>query len=208
MMPVRDPRAGTGAPAAVARAEDIEMVITGLLHVAIKTADLAATVGFYRDVLGLREAARPPFPYPGAWLAVPTPVGEAIIHIYAGGPALGDGAQVPSGTGAIDHLSITAVGFEAFRARFDERGVAWRAFLVPDTTLWQLFVYDPSRVQIELTFDGRAEGGSPPEIPEARRYQAGRSFFEPVAAGGQAAAAAADDGPAAGAAAAAGIDAR
>ena len=47
-------------------------VITGLLHVAIKTADLDKTVSFYRDVIGLTQAPRPDFGYPGAWLAVPS----------------------------------------------------------------------------------------------------------------------------------------
>src|SRR3546814_19843486 len=64
-------------------------VITGLFHVAIKTADLERTRWFYCGLLGLAEAARPDFGYPGAWIAVPPPVGEASIHIYAGGPAPG-----------------------------------------------------------------------------------------------------------------------
>lgn len=155
------------------------MVITGLLHVAIKTADLATTVAFYTKVLGLRETARPDFGYPGAWLAVPTPVGTAAIHIYAGGPALGPDGKVDLGTGAIDHISITAVGWEAACARLDQFGLPWRAFLIPHTTYWQIFVYDPSGVQLELTFDGVAEGIPSPAIPEEKRYRAGESFFDP-----------------------------
>ncbi len=58
------------------------MIITGIFHAAIKTNDLKATVDFYTKVLGLREAPRPDFGYPGAWLACPTPGGDAIIHIY------------------------------------------------------------------------------------------------------------------------------
>lgn len=48
------------------------MIITGIFHAAIKTNDLKATVDFYTKVLGLREAPRPDFGYPGAWLACPT----------------------------------------------------------------------------------------------------------------------------------------
>ena len=44
------------------------MPINGLLHVAIKTNDLEATIRFYRDVVGLTEVHRPDFGYPGAWL--------------------------------------------------------------------------------------------------------------------------------------------
>lgn len=154
-------------------------IITGLFHVAIKTADLAKTRWFYCDLLGLAEVARPDFGYPGAWIAVPTPVGEAIIHIYAGGPALEPEGKAPSGTGAIDHISLTAVGYHDFIARFRKQGIDWREFLVPNTTYWQLFVYDPSGVQLELTFDGRAEQGAPPDMSSGRRYVAGTSFFQP-----------------------------
>jgi catechol 2,3-dioxygenase-like lactoylglutathione lyase family enzyme len=156
------------------------MVITGLLHVAIKTEDLSSTVAFYTGVLGLREAPRPDFGYPGAWLAAPTPTAQALVHIYAGGPALGRDGKVAPGSAAIDHVSITAVGWDAYRERFKRFGLPWREFLIPGTTYWQLFVYDPSGVQLELTFDGGAEGIPVPVIPEARLYRAGESFFDPV----------------------------
>jgi catechol 2,3-dioxygenase-like lactoylglutathione lyase family enzyme len=151
--------------------------ITGLFHVAIKTADLAATRRFYLDVIGLSEVPRPDFGYPGAWIGVPQPGGQAILHIYAGGPALGPSGVAPKGTAAIDHVSLTAVGYTDFVARFREAGLVWREFLVPGTTLYQLFVYDPSGVMLELTFDGRVEGGDGPDMRPGRRYVAGEDFF-------------------------------
>lgn len=63
--------------------------IANLFHVAIKTNDLDATVHFYRNGWGCNPVARHDFGYPGAWLAAPS--GAAIIHIYAGGAALGPG---------------------------------------------------------------------------------------------------------------------
>jgi catechol 2,3-dioxygenase-like lactoylglutathione lyase family enzyme len=156
------------------------MLVTGLFHCAIKTNDLAATVAFYTKVLGLREVARPDFGYPGAWLACPGPGGEAIVHIYAGGPALGREGRAPAGSGAIDHVSLAAHGYHEFRERFRAAGLDWREFLVPGTTLWQLFVYDPSGVQLELTFDGSVEGGPPPDMRDGRRYVAGETFFAPA----------------------------
>lgn len=158
-------------------------LITGLFHVAIKTNDLEKTVCFYRDVIGLSEANRPDFGYPGAWLAVPTPVGESLIHIYAGGPAMGADGVAPFRTGAIDHVSLTAQGFEDFTDRFAAHGLPWREFVVPGTTLWQLFVFDPSGVQLELTFDSRAESGRGPDLSEGRKYVAGVDFFDPSAYG-------------------------
>ena len=153
------------------------MIISGLFHIAIKTNDLAATRAFYCDVLGLKEVARPDFGFPGAWLACPLPGGAAIIHVYAGGPALGADGRAPSGTSAIDHVSLACAGYHDFRARFIEARLEYREFLVPGTTLWQLFVYDPSGVQLELTFEGSAEKGASPDMSPGRAYVAGSSFF-------------------------------
>ena len=152
----------------------------GLFHLAIKTANLEATRAFWVGVIGLREIARPDFGYPGAWLACGQPGGQAIIHVYAGGPALGAAGQVPSGTGAIDHVSLACSGYHAYVARFRAARLDWREFLVPGTTLWQLFVYDPSGVQLELTFEGAVEAGAPPDMSAARVYRAGQSFFDPL----------------------------
>ena len=151
--------------------------IKGLLHVAIKTADLAATRAFYIDVLGLQEMHRPDFGYPGAWIGLPGP--GPIFHIYAGGPALGPEGIAPQGTAAIDHVSLTACGYHGFIARFQAHGVLFREFIVPGTPLWQLFAFDPSGVQIEVTFDSAHEDGPLPDLSPGRRYIAGESFFVP-----------------------------
>lgn len=155
------------------------MVITGLFHIAIKTSSLDATVRFYTEVIGLTSVHRPDFGFPGAWLAVPGPSADAIIHIYAGGPALGGEKTVAQGTAAIDHVSLSAVGYHDFIERFRKFNLDWREFEVPGTTLWQLFVYDPSGVQLEITFDSRSEHGRKPDMSDARRYKAGSSFFDP-----------------------------
>ncbi|MDQ8023574.1 MAG: VOC family protein [Moraxellaceae bacterium] len=153
-------------------------VVHGLFHLAIKTGDLAATRRFWCELIGLREVARPDFGYPGAWLACPQPGGQAIIHVYAGGPALGDDGKAPKGTAAIDHVSLSCSGYHAYIARFRAAGLDWREFPVPGTSLWQLFVYDPSGVQLELTFEGATEPGPPPDTGADRIYRAGRSFFD------------------------------
>ena len=157
--------------------------LTGLFHVAIKTGDLDKTVRFYKDVIGCHEAPRPPLGFPGAWLAVPTPVGEALFHIYAGEPALGPGGTpTPHGTGAIDHVSLTAVGFQSMRDRFRKAGLPWREAIVPGANLWQLFIFDPSGVQLEIIFDSRAEEGpEPDDSTPGVRYRPNEDYFDPEA---------------------------
>lgn len=153
-------------------------VVHSLFHIAVKTANLDESMAFYKDVLGLKEVTRPDFGYAGAWLACPGLGGGAIIHLYAGGPALGADGHVPTGGAAVDHVSLACSGFQEFRVRFAKHGLAWREFLVPGTTLWQLFVYDPSGVQMELTFEGALEICEPPDMSPGRGYVAGSSFFE------------------------------
>ncbi len=152
--------------------------ITGLFHVLIKTNDLPQTLKFYTEVLGLREAKRPPFGFPGAWLACSTPMSDIIIHVWAGGPGMGENGISPYGTATIDHVSLTAIGHEAYRRRFEKYSLPWREFIIPETTLWQLFVYDPSGVQIELTFDSEGEAEPHGPIPPGRLYSPGEKFFD------------------------------
>jgi catechol 2,3-dioxygenase-like lactoylglutathione lyase family enzyme len=151
----------------------------GLFHLAIKTSDLAATRAFWCDIIGLHEFPRPDFGYPGAWIGCPQPGGQAIIHIYAGGPALGADGIAPVGTAAIDHISVSCSGYRAHAARFRAAGLPFREFIVPGTSLWQLFVYDPSGVQVELTFEGKIEGEELPDMSPGRAYVAGSNFFNP-----------------------------
>jgi catechol 2,3-dioxygenase-like lactoylglutathione lyase family enzyme len=153
-------------------------VLHGLFHIAIKTSDLEVTRVFWRDIIGLREIARPDFGFPGAWLACPQPGGQAIIHVYAGGPALGLSGKAPRGSAAIDHVSLSCSGYRDYVARFKRNGLPFREFIVPGTTLWQLFVYDPSGIQLELTFEGAIEGDEVPDMSPGHAYVAGADFFD------------------------------
>ncbi len=144
--------------------------IHGLYHIAIKTENLAATRKFYVDILGLREFPR--------WIGCAQPGGLAIMHIYAGGPALGPEGKAPAGTAAIDHVSLSCSGYRSYVSRFKAAGLDWREFIVPGTSLWQLFVYDPSGVQLELTFESGGEGEEKPDMSPGRKYVAGSSFFD------------------------------
>jgi catechol 2,3-dioxygenase-like lactoylglutathione lyase family enzyme len=152
--------------------------VHGLFHIAIKTDDLAATRKFWTEIIGLRDFDRPDFGYPGAWLGCTQPGGIAIIHVYAGGPALGPTGRAEAGTAAIDHVSLSCSGYRSYIDRFRANGLDWREFIVPGTSLWQLFVYDPSGVQLELTFEAGVEGEEKPDILPRRKYVAGATFFD------------------------------
>ena len=71
---------------------------------------------------------------------------------------------------ALDHVSLTIKGWDECLERVKKLGYDWRAAIVPGTSLWQIFVHDPSGVMMELTFDGKAENRPTPEIPADRVY--------------------------------------
>ncbi len=121
------------------------MTIRALDHVNILTEDLAATVAFYSEVIGLAEGPRPPFPFPGAWLYCG---GRPVVHLMVR-EGTGGGH---SGTGAIDHVAFEAEDFEAFRERLRARGLTHETRLVPDGSMRQIFLHDPNGVKVELNF--------------------------------------------------------
>src|SRR3954469_12369384 len=156
------------------------MLFGKLFHAAIKTADLEATVRFYTEVLGMVVAERPPIGFPGAWLKPAQAGADAIFHLYAGDAAKEPDGSIQTMTGAIDHVSVVCQGYSAFKQRFERFNLAYRENLVPATPLWQLFVYDPNGVQLELTFHSAAEHEDTPVIAPERLYSARERWFQPA----------------------------
>ena len=156
------------------------MLFGKLFHTAIKTADLDATVRFYTEVLGMVLADRPPIGFPGAWLKPAQAGADAIIHLYAGDAAKETDGSVQTGSGAIDHVSVVCQGYSSFKAQFEKYGLSYRENIVPATPLWQLFVFDPNGIQLELTFHSAAEREPVPLISPQRLYSARERWFEPA----------------------------
>lgn len=156
------------------------MLFGQLFHTAIKTANLDATVRFYTEVLGMIVADRPPIGFPGAWLKPAQAGADAIIHLYAGDAAKEADGTVQTGSGAIDHVSVVCQGYSAFKAQLEKFGLPYRENLVPATPLWQLFVYDPNGIQLELTFHAAAEHETAPLIAPERLYSARERWFQPA----------------------------
>jgi len=154
------------------------MQVTGLFHVSIKTQKPNATMRFYTEVLGMEEAARPPFGFPGIWLKLNNSVGEVPIHFYTGESALNDDKSVPEGTGVIDHLAFSAHGFQEVQERFARLGVEYHEGRIPELNLLQMFFYDPNGVQIELNFNAKSEEPLAKFNPD-KSGKVGRNWFTP-----------------------------
>src|SRR3981081_2099212 len=124
--------------------------LQNILHISLKTADVPATVEFYRDVLGMTEVDRPAFDFPGAWLATPPPAGGILIHLYGGESALNANGVVPTGGGAIDHVAIGGAGFQEMRQKLMAAGKPWGQKIPPGTQLWPLFGPDSNLACVRM----------------------------------------------------------
>jgi catechol 2,3-dioxygenase-like lactoylglutathione lyase family enzyme len=126
------------------------MTVKLLDHVNIHTADLAGTVDFYVDVIGLSQGERPTtIGRPGAWLYCN---GRPVIH-------LNEAEQSRRGdTGVIDHVAFETEGYDDVAAKLTRRGVPFQTKELSDFRIRQIFVHDPNGVKLELNFrDGQTQ---------------------------------------------------
>jgi catechol 2,3-dioxygenase-like lactoylglutathione lyase family enzyme len=131
-------------------------------HFNIRTRNLADTVRFYEDVLGLEKGYRPNFAFPGAWMYSE---GKAVVHLVDISPTAE--AQKPD-SGCVHHVAFVSRGFDAMRQRLQSKSMPFDARQVPGGDLWQIFVNDPNGVMIELNYEAAKEnaGTAPDEAAD------------------------------------------
>ena len=127
------------------------MSVGVLDHFNIRTRDLAATVNFYENVMGLEKGPRPNFAFPGAWMYSE---GKAVVHIVDISKT--DEPQKPD-SGVVHHVAFVSRGFDGMRQRLQSKGMPFDARQVPGGELWQIFVNDPNGVMIELNYEAAKE---------------------------------------------------
>ena len=145
------------------------MPATDLHHLAIKTHDVDATVTFWNEVLGSHSVARPNFDFPGAWLQF----GTTMVHLYGGDVSTNRDGGHDYGTAVIDHVALSARGFDEMREILIERQLDWRQWDIPSFNLWQLFVHDPNGVLVELNFPTGSEPDGSQGPDDTNNYVAG-----------------------------------
>ena len=93
-------------------------VSVGVLdHFNIRTRNLADTVRFYEDVLGLEKGPRPNFAFPGAWMYSE---GKAVVHLVDISKT--DEAQKPD-SGVVHHVAFASTGFDGMKQRLQSKGM-------------------------------------------------------------------------------------
>ena len=122
-------------------------------HVALPVSDLPRAKEFYTQVLGLREIARPNFPFAGAWYQV----GDRQLHlIVAADPTFRTGKGVNSQDGhwalrvksfrrALEHLRS-----KGYREGGEDATHSLRVSTAGPTGFPQIHLMDPDRNMIEI----------------------------------------------------------
>lgn len=95
------------------------MSIRAIHHVSLLVTDTARALGFYRDLLGMVQVARPELGFPGAWLAI----GEGQLHLLElpkPDPCEGSSVHV----GRDRHLALAVTELDILVMRLEAVGVA------------------------------------------------------------------------------------
>src|SRR5438874_11923689 len=109
-------------------------VSVGVLdHFNIRTRNLAETVRFYEDVLGLAKGALPNFAFPGAWMYSE---GKPVVHLVD--IANADEPQKPD-SGVVHHVAFASRDFAGMKQRLTSKGMPFDSRQVPGGDLWQIF---------------------------------------------------------------------
>ncbi len=125
------------------------MAIAGMNHFTVLTDDVGATVGFYRELLGLTEGPRPAFDFPGAWLYAGA---QAVLHVVGGR------GRSELRAGVIDHMAFSATGLAPTLAALDARGIKYACRKQVGSGVWQVFFHDPNGAKVELDFAANEAG--------------------------------------------------
>ncbi len=145
------------------------MPLSHLEHFLVQTEDIERTRDWYCDVLGMTAGPTPDFRFPVVWLYIGD---RDVVHVTEGGKDvsenrmayLGQQSDATHGTGVVDHIAFRATGLRKTMSRFSELGVAFSQRQVADQGLYQLFLFDPNGIKIELNFDAEEAVGLTPEV--------------------------------------------
>lgn len=145
------------------------MPVSHLEHFLIQTADLKATRDWYVDVLGFNEGPHPDFKFPVVWLYLGD---KDVVHLTEGGKDvsanrkayLGQQSDATQGSGVIDHMAFRCTGLRGMMEHLRDKQVEFCQRMVSDQGLFQLFLFDPNGVKVELNFSNTEAQGINPEL--------------------------------------------
>lgn len=122
------------------------MHLNRLDHVNVKTANLDQMIKWYEDVLGMKSGARPPFPFPGAWMYA---CDHPVVHL------VGVDSQPAGQDPTLEHFALSATGYASFLETLDNQNIAYRVARVPGIGVTQVNVHDVDGNHIHIDFQSQ-----------------------------------------------------
>jgi catechol 2,3-dioxygenase-like lactoylglutathione lyase family enzyme len=121
--------------------------LQGIDHVALAVRDIAASVAWYREVLGFRPR------FEGSWGGVPAMIalGDTMVALFPAGDAAEGPQPVTRGRPGFLHLAFRASGPDFARARgaLEERGL--HVEFQDHEIAHSIYFHDPDGNQLEIT---------------------------------------------------------
>lgn len=149
------------------------MPLAHIEHYLIAADDMEATKAWYCSVLGMTEGWHPEFNFPVYWLYLD---GKDVVHIGQNAKHATDNQKTylgrtsentGTGTGAIDHIAFRATGLPAMMAHLKQHKIEFKERRANGQSLYQLFMFDPNGIKVELNFDAAEAVGHTPEVNAA-----------------------------------------
>jgi len=146
------------------------MPVSHIEHFLVAADDIDATRDWYARVLGMRSGPHPDFGFPVHWMYI----GDVdVVHIGPSAKRAGEiqrkylgrtSQQSEEGTGAIDHIAFRATGLRAMLEHLKREKIAFSQRRANGQALFQLFLYDPNGIKIELNYAAEEAEGIAPEL--------------------------------------------
>jgi catechol 2,3-dioxygenase-like lactoylglutathione lyase family enzyme len=146
------------------------MPLSHIEHFLVAADDIDATRDWYARVLGMQSGPHPDFGFPVHWMYVN---GVDVVHI---GPSAKQAGEIQKqylgrtsqasvkGTGAVDHIAFRATGLRAMLEHLKREGIACSQRRANGQALFQLFLFDPNDIKIELNYAAAEAEGIAPEL--------------------------------------------
>ena len=146
------------------------MPLSHIEHFLVAADDIDATRDWYARVLGMTSGPHPDFGFPVHWMYL----GKVdIVHIGPSARIAGEiqkkylgrtSRDAGTGTGALDHIAFRATELRTMLEHLKKEEISFTQRRANGQALFQLFLYDPNGIKVELNYAAAEAEGIEPEL--------------------------------------------
>jgi catechol 2,3-dioxygenase-like lactoylglutathione lyase family enzyme len=146
------------------------MALSHIEHFLVASDDIDACRDWYARVLGMKSGPHPDFGFPVHWMYLDD---VDVVHIGPSAKQAGDiqkkylgrtSQNAGTGTGALDHIAFRATGLRTMLEHLKKEKIGFMQRRANGQALFQLFLYDPNGIKIELNYASQEAEGIEPEL--------------------------------------------